>query len=192
MSLFRKPRKVARWRSAAAQLTCSYRPTLETLEERLSPATTLTAPTISSLTAVTVSSATVTWSPVANETGYRILLWNGTQGVALATVGPTKTTATVGHLPAGQQVWLSVEAFNATAQADSAWASVTLPTKPLTTASNLKATAVSTSEIDLSWSPATGQTGYHVLQWNGTSAVVVGTLGAGVHRTAITGLAPGT
>jgi hypothetical protein len=192
MNLFRNARKIARWRSAAGQLSCSYRPALETLEERLTPAGTLTAPTIPTVTAVSISSATVTWSPVANETGYRILLWNGTQGVAIATVGPNATTATVGHLPAGQQVWLAVEAFNAAGQADSPWATVTLPTKPLTTASNVKATAVSPSEVDLSWTPATGQTGYHVLEWNGTTSVTVATLGAGRHQTAITNLAPGT
>lgn len=196
MSFFRNSRKPTRWRNSAPRLSCSYRPTLETLEERLTLSTsstsTLAAPTISTIKAASISSATVTWSAVSNETGYRILLWNGTQGVAIATVGPNTTTATVSHLPAGQQVWLAVEAFNATAQADSAWSTVTLPTLPLTGATGVTATAVSSTEIDLSWTPATGQTGYHVLGWNGTEDVTLATLGAGVHRTAITGLAPGT
>ncbi len=191
MSLFKNFRNRSHWRRGAPQLSCSYRPALEALEERLSPASTLTAPTISSITAVSVSSATVTWSPVANETGYRILLWNGTQGVAIATVGAQTTTTTVTQLPAGQQVWLAVEAFTATAQADSAWGTVTLPTEPLTAATGLKATAASSTEIDLSWSPATGQTGYHVLGWNGTADVVIATLGAATKHTAITGLTPG-
>lgn len=192
MTLFRNSRNQSRWRRGTPQLTCSYRPTLEALEERLSPASTLAAPTISNITAASISSATLTWSSVANETGYRILLWNGTQGVAIATVGPHTNTTTVNHLPAGQQVWLAVEAYNATAQADSAWATVTLPTKPLTGATNVKATAVSSTEIDLSWTPATGQTGYKLLEWNGTTDVVVATLGAGQHHTAVTKLAPGT
>src|SRR5689334_1494694 len=106
MTQFRNSRNVARGRGGAARSVCSYRPVLETLEERLSPAASLAAPTISNINAVSISSATVTWSPVANETGYRILLWNGTVGVAVATVGSHMTATTVGHLPAGQQVWL--------------------------------------------------------------------------------------
>jgi titin len=192
MSLFRNLRNLSRWRTCAARRTCTYRPVLESLEDRLVPASVLNAPTISSIAAVSFASAKITWTPVANEAGYRILLWNGTQGVAIATVGPHTTTAVVGHLPAGQQVWLGVEAFNAKVQADSAWSSVTLPTLALTPATGLKATAVSSSEVNLSWTPATGQTGYHVLEWNGTKAVVIATLGAGVHRSAITQLAAGT
>jgi hypothetical protein len=191
MNLFGHEHKPSR-RATVLPLSRSYRPTLEMLEDRLSPTTGLAAPTITGITAVNISSATVAWSPVANETGYHILLWDGTQATTIATVGPNATTTTIKGLPAGQQVWLRVEAFNATAQADSAWGTVTLPTKPLSGATGLTATAVSAAQVNLNWAPAHGQTGYNVLEWDGTKPVVVATLGAGALHTSIKGLTAGT
>ncbi len=170
-----------------------FRPVVEALEDRLCPtAVALLPPTLLSVTAVSGTKATVTWSKVANETGYNVLLWNGSAAVPVATVGANVTTTTVSGLPGGQEVWLQVEAFNATSDADSAWHSVNLPISPLSGATALQATASSPTEIDLRWTTAQGQTGYQVLEWNGTKAVTVATLAAGTHKDAVTGLTPAT
>src|SRR5262245_62068872 len=135
----------------AAAAFARYRPVLETLEVRQCPAGGLSAPSVVSLSAAGATQATLSWTNVANETGYHILQWNGTQTVTLATVGADVTSYTATGLTPGQTIWLRVEAFNAAAHADSAWASLTLPNQPLTGATGLTATAVSTSEIDLHW-----------------------------------------
>jgi hypothetical protein len=171
----------------------SYRPALEMLEDRLCLAGALTVPTIVNIMPLTATTANVTWSPVANETGYTVLLWNGAQAVPLSTVGANATSATVSGLPAGQQVWLRVEAFNAASHVDSVWQSVKLPATAAAGAPTLTAKVASPTEIDLHWTAGhTTPTGFNILEWNGTSAVTIATLGAGKRNYAVTGLSPAT
>jgi hypothetical protein len=179
-------------RRAAASSSSGYRPILEALENRLCPSGALSAPTILSATAVNATEASLSWTDVANETGFRILLWNGTAAVPIATVGTGVTSITISSLPAGEKVYLSVEAFDATDTADSAWSAVQLPTEPLTGATHLTATAVSPTEIDLNWTAAQGQAGYHILEYINGKDVVIATLAAGATHDAVAGLTPGT
>jgi hypothetical protein len=169
-----------------------YRLHLEPLEDRVCLAHGLAAPTLVGLTEVSPTQVTVTWTDVPNETGFRVLQWNGTQQVTVDTVAAGVTTDTVSGMPAGHLVWLRVEAFNNHAKADSAWASITLPPQAITPATNLSANAVSTNEVDLSWTAGQGETGYRVYEWNNNQAVLVSTLAPGQDSAAVTGLAAGT
>jgi hypothetical protein len=175
-----------------AARSCRYRPTLETLENRLCPSG-LSSPTIVSAVAVSPTQATLTWTDVANEAGFRILLWNGTTGVPVATVGAGVTKTTVTGLPAGQAVYFAVEAFNGAETGDSAWtAALQLPSESLTAASGLKAVAVSPTEVDLTWTAAQGQNGYQIYEYDGSKDVLVATLGASAISYPVTGLTPAT
>jgi hypothetical protein len=170
-----------------------FRPLLESLEDRRCPSS-LVAPTIKTLVADSATQATITWGDVANESGYRVLQWDGTKGVTVATVAADTTTNTITGLTGDRTVWFSVEAFDGTSTADSAWGTLDLPTEPLTAASGLKTTAVSQTEVDLSWTDAQGETGYHILQWDQATnkADVIANVAAGEHTAAVTGLTPGT
>ncbi len=68
--------------------------------------------------------ATVTWTDVANETGYRIR-WSTSAtfatGVSTGTVGANVTTFTTGNLPRGTNYYFQVQSFNNITGA-SAWA----------------------------------------------------------------------
>lgn len=179
-------------RQIAARPACRFRPSLEVLEGRTCPTAGLLRPTVLSLTATSPTQATLTWADVPNETGFHVLEWTGTQAISIATLAAGTTSYRATGLPAGHRVWLSVEAFNAAQTAKSFWASVDLPTESLTPASGLTATPVSTSEIDLTWTDAQGETGYHVLEWSAGRTTVVGTVNAGQHTFAATGLSPAT
>jgi hypothetical protein len=174
-----------------------YRPSLETLENRQCPAGLaaptggLAAPTLLGLTAEGPSQVTLRWSDVSQSAGYHVLEWDGTQAITVATLAAHVTTTSVTGLPAGHRVWLSVEAFRDDAAAQSAWKSIELPVEPLTPASSLKATAVSSREIHLSWTDAEGETGYHVIQWRHGRNEVIATVAAGQHAAAVTELEPG-
>jgi hypothetical protein len=169
-----------------------YRPALEALESRLAPAGTLSGPGFVGISAIDPSHAKVTWNEVGGETGYRVMWWNGTQAVTLATVGAGVDSATVGSLPGGQLAWICVEAFNATTYAVSTWASVQMPADPLMAPAGVVAKGVSTTEIDISWTRALHATSYKLLEWDGTTSTVVATLSAAAHKYAATALKPGT
>jgi Fibronectin type III domain len=169
-----------------------YRPSLELLEGRLCPSHVLATPTLLGLSAAGGAQVKLSWSSVPSADGYRVLEWTGTQTITVASAPADATAATVGNLPTGPKVWLSVEAFRGPAFADSAWQSIVLPTPRLTAVTGLTATAVSTSEIDLSWTGVPGATGYRIKEWDGTQAQTLATLTPGQHAYAVTGLAAGT
>jgi hypothetical protein len=192
MPLFESAFKPAPRRGTTPKARVPFRPRLEALETRLCPAADIARPTILTLNPSGTSQVSMTWTDVQNETGYHVLRWDGTQTVTVATLAADTTSYTVTGLPAGQRVWLRVEAFNTTQSAMSLWGSVNMPVQPLTPATGLTATAASATEVDLNWTDAQGETGYHVFQWNGSRANLVDTVAAGKHSDAITGLTPGT
>jgi hypothetical protein len=167
-----------------------YQPALEMLEDRRCPSAALGAPTLLGVTANGPSQVTLRWTEAHGEAGYHILKWDGSEGVTIATVAANVTTTITG-LPGGHKVWLSVEAFSGDATSQSGWKSIDLPVEPLTPASSLIATAVSSTEIDLTWVAAQGQTGYHVIEWRHSRNEVVATVSAGHHAAAIKALDPG-
>jgi titin len=82
----------------------------------------------STLTAMVQAGGVVhlTWSDVANETGYRIYQWNGTGWFVAGTVGANVTAFDVAGLVRPATYYFYVEAFNATERASTAWVSLAL------------------------------------------------------------------
>src|SRR5262245_36271003 len=80
-------------------------------------ATTLAAPTITSVTPVSSTSAKITWSTVTGATGYTVLLIQNGQTSSVGTLTATSSSTmsiTVTGLTPGSTVSFKIEAFNST------------------------------------------------------------------------------
>ncbi len=129
------------------------------------------APSGLSATAVSASQINLTWTNNAdNETGFRIerSSTSSTSGFTLlATAGASATTYSNTGLNASTQYWYRVQAYNAagnsswsnTASATTQAPAASVPAAP----SGLSATAVSASQINLSWTDnANNETGFRI------------------------------
>lgn len=166
-----------------------YEPTFEVLEER--QCLSVAAPTLQ-LAAVAPTQVKLTWTNVANEVGYRVFRWNGSQALLVTTVAKDVTTVTVGQLAPNQIQWFVVEAFSVSASARSAWASIQTPRNPITAPTNFRIGGVTQTQINLAWNNASGATGYRVYGWNGTQAVLLGSTTPTVPAFTAKNLNPGT
>lgn len=167
-----------------------------TVDSDATSATTLvpqpTAPDLS-VTSISSSSVSLSWSNVANETGYRVFQWNS-QGGGWSQIGETEADRsffTVTGLAGGTQYLFKVSAYNAAGGAESSAVSVTTqidrPSAP-----TLSATAVSSSAVSLTWNDVANEDGYRILQWRGGSWAHIATTGAGATGFTVSGLAAGT
>jgi hypothetical protein len=154
--------------------------------------TTLPAPQNVTATAASSTSAKIAWSSVNGASGYRVLQVSGSQTTVVATVASTATSATISGLTAGGTYSFKVEAYNSTATADSAVASVTLPTSTLAAPQNVTATAVSSTSAKLQWSAVTGASGYRILMVNGTQTTVMGSVSSSTTSVTVMGLTAGS
>ena len=156
--------------------------------------TTLSAPQIVSLTATSTTTAQLTWNGSAGAQGYRVYEINGSQSVLITTLGSTATSVSLTGLSAGATYTFKVEAFNASAVADSQTASVTMPPAQLThlTAPQVHGGATSATTAILGWNGVAGAQGYRIFYWNGSHAVYLGTVGSSTLSVQITGLPKGS
>ncbi len=163
--------------------------------------TQLSAPQNVRVTAQSPTTAQMTWSSVTGATGYRIYLMNGSQSTLLGTLGASRTSARITGLTAGTTASFRVEAFNSAAVADSAVVAILLPsnvvsqppqTQPPAAAPQVTITAISSSAVQLSWGSVIGALGYKIYWWNGTQAVLLGSVGASATSVRVTGLSAGS
>jgi fibronectin type 3 domain-containing protein len=122
--------------------------------------------------------ARLSWTNVANETGYRIerRLDGSPDGYKeIRTVGADVTTITDDGLEAGKTYLYRVRAFNAagnSAYSNTAAAHLALAGLP-TAPRELRAAAVSPTRVDLHWVDSSGETGYRIeRRLDGTDAWV--------------------
>ncbi|GEM_PF-4880451 len=112
------------------------------------------APTNLQASAVSNTQINLTWSNVANETGYRIERKTGTGGtfVEIATVGANVTSfSNTTGLSANTTYCYRVRAFNAAGNSGYSNESCATTLGPPTAPSNLQAAAASSSQINLTW-----------------------------------------
>lgn len=177
--------EVAAFNSAGANATAWAQVTTQT------PA--VTAPANVRATAASSTVAVVLWSGVSGATGYRVYEWNGATGVQVASVGSTTTSVSVsGQTPKATE-YFYVTAYNATSSANSNWVSVVMPAATTVSApTNVVAKAISSTTGTLSWTASTGATSYSIYYWNGSQAVLLGSVSGGTTSVSISGLSPGT
>ncbi len=161
------------------------------------------APTSLAATAVSGSQINLTWTDNAdNETGFKIERCIGadcTDFAQITTVGANVTSYSNTGLTASTSYSYRVRAYNAAG--DSAYsntasavtqAAPAVPNAP----SNLAATAVSKSQINLSWTDnATNETGFRIERCKGatcTNFTQIATMGANVTSYADSGLRANT
>lgn len=153
-------------------------------------ATTPAAPPATPTLAATIASATqvnLSWTNVANESGYRLQR----DGVEIATPAADTSSFQDTAATAGGTHTYRVQAWNA--QGDSNWSTIQATTMPAAPA-GLTATAASDTSINLSWGDVAGETGYKIEQSTQSNATFaqVATTAANVTSYSRTGLSPGT
>ena len=163
--------------------------------------TQLSAPQNVHVTAQSPTTAQLTWNNVTGAAGYRIYLVNGSQSTLLGTLAGSRTSATVSGLTAGSTASFRVEAFNSAGVADSAVVAVSLPSNPVTqppqtqppaAAPVATISAINSSTVQISWGSVTGALGYNIYWWNGTQAILLGSVGASATSVRVTGLSAGS
>lgn len=173
----------------AARCASSAQPQVEVLEERQCPS--VAVPTGLDLTALSSTQIKLTWTNPAGSLGTLIYTWNGSESVLLAHVAKGVATYTASNLTPNQTQWFSVEAYDSTTEAQSSWASITTPADAITAPTNVRVAASTENSITLAWTNGTGETGYRVYQWNGSSSVLVGATTPSAPAYTVTGLTAG-
>ena len=156
------------------------------------PIVTVSAPTGVKATATSSTVAHVAWAATSGATGYLVYEWNGAQAVQMASVGAAATSVDIGGQAPGTTEYFYVTAYNANSSASSNWVSIVMPTATIAPPGNLTATATSSTTGKLTWSPSAGATGYAIYYWNGTQAVLLGTVSGSATSATIQGLTAGS
>ncbi len=157
------------------------------------------APSNLAATAVSSSQINLTWIDNANnEDGFRIERKTGTGSYTeIVTVGPDVTSYSNTGLAASTLYTYRVRAYNTVGNSDysnEASATTQAPPQPPAAPSNLAATAVSSSQINLSWTDnATNEDGFRIERKIGTAAYSeITTVGSDVTSYSDIGLAANT
>jgi hypothetical protein len=90
--------------------------------------TILTAPQVTGV-AASPTSVQLSWGAVAGARGYSIYWWNGFRAVLIGTVAANVTSVRLTGVAPGSTSQLLVEAFAGNAFADSAWISISTPSR---------------------------------------------------------------
>ncbi len=139
-------------------------------------------------TAVSATQINLSWDAVSVATGYLVNEWTGSAWQQIGSFGSSTTSDALTGLTPGTGYTLSVGACNSSG---TSWANyqgvTTFPAAP-----SFTATAVSATQINLSWNAVSGATGYLVNEWTGIAWQQIGSFGSGTTSDALTGLTPGT
>jgi fibronectin type 3 domain-containing protein len=163
-----------------------------------SPASATTQPSVppapTGLTATVVSATQINlaWADGTGETGYRVeRSTDGVTWTAVGTTGANVTTFSNTGLTAATTYRYRVFATNS-AGSSAPSATVTATTVP-NAPGGVKASVISTTQINVSWNDVSGETGYRIERSTGGGVwVQVGTAGANVKTFSDTGLSSGT
>ena len=146
-----------------------------------------------SFTATPVSGTEIDlrWYSVPGATEYYIAEWANDSWTVIGGEGSNTTSVAVDGLSPGTGYYFDVGAFNA---AGGTWGSPQGVTTPTSTpgAPSFTATAVSGTEIDLTWYSVPGATEYYIAEWVNGNWTVIGGEGSGTTSVAVNNLSPNT
>jgi hypothetical protein len=176
----------------AARKGARIKPALvfEQLEERAMFSGSHLVPPVLSATAVSGSQINLAWNLVAGANSYVVDELVHGSWKQIASLGSGGGSYKVGGLQSGATYDFEVGAHNGSGNAWSNTVVVTTLSKPATP--SFSAAGVSSTEIDLSWSSASGATGYLISELKGKSWVQISKLGGGSTSYAVTGLSANT
>lgn len=131
------------------------------------------------------------WTDVANETGYRIYSWDGTNSHLIGSTAANVTSFSATGLPPASTDSFSIESYNSAGSAMSSIISVNmLPFAVPLAPANLNANVLSSTTVNLTWNDVANETGYRIYSWNGPSSQLIGSTSANVNSFTVTGLTP--
>ena len=149
------------------------------------------APANVTATALSSTQIRLTWSDTANETGYRIYTWNGSQSVYVTDVPANTTSYTISGLAPGTRYNYLVGAYNPSGVTYAAWVATTTQAAAPVAPVNVTATAISPTQIQLTWNDVSNETFYRIYTWNGSQSVYVTDIPANTTSFVVSGLTPG-
>jgi collagen type VII alpha len=115
----------------------------------------------------------MSWTGVAGATGYRVKEWDGTQAQTLATLAPGQHAYAIAGLAPATRHFYTVEAFNLMESVSTPWLVGTTLAEPIGAPGHLTLTPSGT-EVNVTWTEATGATGYRVYLWDGAQTRLAG------------------
>ena len=140
------------------------------------------------IVALTPTTAQITWQAALGAEGYRIYQLNGSQSVLLGTVSSSTLSVQIDSLTPGSTVSFKVQAFKATAIADSLPVSITMPTVVALDTPILTITVLTVSSVRLNWNAVSGAQGFRIYTITGGVRTLLDTVGLGVTTRSISGL----
>ena len=153
---------------------------------------TLSPPAAPSLKAAVVSGTQVklSWNKVSGASGYLVDKWVGGVWKQIGSFGSSTTSDTVSGLSSGTTYYFTVGAYNAGGVSWSNSQGVTPLSPPA--APSLKATPVSSTQVNLAWNTVSGASGYLVDEWINGAWKQIGIFGSGTTSDPVSGLSPAT
>jgi fibronectin type 3 domain-containing protein len=137
----------------------------------------------------------LSWTDAGTETGYRVYRWDGSSAssaVLIATLAANTTGYQATGLLPGKTYWFYVQAFNATAIANSGWVSATTTIAlPLGPPTQLDVDYAGTNSVQLSWTEPDRAVGYRVYVWSGAVWMPVMQVTRGTNSVIINNLVSG-
>jgi len=144
-------------------------------------------------TAVSGTQVNLSWNSVSGASGYLVDVWLNGSWMQLGSVGSGATGCSVTGLSPGTTYYFDVGAYNA---AGTSWANyrsvTTIASLAPPAAPSFKATAASSTQINVSWNSVSGASGYLVDEWINGAWSQVGSYGSGATGCSVTGLSANT
>ena len=133
----------------------------------------------------------LSWGASGGASGYRLYEMENGQPVLINTYSPSTTSATVSGLTPAATYQFNLVAFNANATAATAWVIAT-SAGGVAVPDNFAGTAISTTQVGLSWGTSSGASGYRLYEIENGQPVLVNTYSSSTTSTTISGLSPVT
>jgi fibronectin type 3 domain-containing protein len=152
-----------------------------------------TAPGSFTATALSTSQVRLSWSASTSTTSYRVYQWGGSSWFQVGGDLPANATSfTVSGLQPGTQYFFYVLARGPGGTTPSAVRDATTQSLTPDVPASFTATALSGTQVKLSWSSSPRADGYRVYRWDDTGKwIVAATLGAGTTSWTASGLSAG-
>ncbi len=130
------------------------------------------APGNPSATAISSTQIQLSWTYASGAAGYRIKRWDGISSwpVLADNLNSGYSSYVDGNLTPGATYWYFICAFNSGGETCiTDWVTTTLPVSAPSAPGNVAANGISASQIQLTWSGASGASGYRVKRWDGAT-----------------------
>ena len=152
------------------------------------------APSNFTAQAIAPTEVSLSWSASTGAMGYKVYEQVNGQAVLIGTLAAGTTSFTVNGLSPSTIYSFEVAAYNTAGATATSWTQVKTPTPVVTVTAptNVAAAATSPTAAQVSWHAVTSATGYVVYEWNGSQAVQVAAVGAGVTSASIANQKPGS